>query len=76
MTTEDDKQPMLTTKKPIRRLYRSNDDRVIAGICGGLGEHLDMDPVIWRVIFIVLLMMAGLTFWIYIIMWLIVPLKR
>jgi len=37
-----------------QQLYRSNDNRVIAGVCGGLGEYLDIDPVLIRIILAVL----------------------
>ena len=35
------------------RFYRSGRDRILAGVCGGLGEALDMDPIIFRLLFIV-----------------------
>ena len=43
-----------------RRLLRSRDDRVIAGVAGGLGRHLDVDPVIFRITFVVTLFFGGL----------------
>jgi phage shock protein PspC (stress-responsive transcriptional regulator) len=63
-------------EKKIKRLYRSRDDRMIAGICGGIGEYTNTDPTIWRIIFFVLLLPGGLPGLIpYIIMWIIVPKK-
>lgn len=45
---------------PIRkRLYRSRDDRIIAGVFGGLGEYFDIDPVILRLAYIVLLVVTA-----------------
>ncbi|WP_100487198.1 PspC domain-containing protein [Sporolactobacillus pectinivorans] len=38
-----------------KRLYRSRDNRVVAGILGGIGEYFNVDPTVIRVIFIVLL---------------------
>jgi len=38
-----------------RKLYRSGKNKVIAGICGGIGEYLDIDPVVIRVILLALL---------------------
>ena len=35
-----------------KKLYRSREDRVIAGVCGGLGKHLNIDPRLLRVIFV------------------------
>ena len=39
----------------MKRFYRNNKtDRRLAGICGGLGEYTDSDPVLWRLLFIIL----------------------
>ena len=49
MTTKKEK----TTKKETKpkRLYRSEKDRIIGGVCGGLGEYLDIDSVLFRILF-------------------------
>lgn len=62
-------------KTEYRRLYRSSKNRVIAGVCGGLGEFLKMDPVIIRLIFIVLAFITAIVPMIifYIIAWIIIP---
>lgn len=57
----------------IRRLYRSRSNRVIAGVCGGLGEYFDIDPVIIRLAWIVLTILGGSGILIYILAWLIIP---
>ena len=57
-----------------KRLYRSSNNKVIAGVCGGLAEYFDIDPVITRIIFFILLLPGGLPGLIpYLILWLIVP---
>jgi phage shock protein PspC (stress-responsive transcriptional regulator) len=57
-----------------RRLYRDPDHRVIGGVCGGLGAYFNMDPVILRIIFVVLLFATtGAAFLAYIILWIAVP---
>jgi len=56
-----------------KRLYRSRKDRKIWGICGGLAEYFDVDPVIVRVIFVASIFCGTLGLWVYLIMWLIVP---
>jgi phage shock protein C len=56
-----------------KRLTRSRSDRMIAGVCGGLGEYLGVDPVWIRLGFVLLLFATGSGFWIYIILWIIVP---
>ena len=49
-----------------RKLYRSTDDRAILGICGGIGEYLDIDPIIIRLIVVILTLLgfSGLLFYI------------
>lgn len=57
-----------------KKLYRSLAHRQIGGVCGGLGEYLNMDPTIMRLIFVAGFFLSGsLTFWIYLIMWIVVP---
>ena len=56
-----------------RRLYRSDDDRVIAGICGGLGEYFSIDPVLIRLLWIVSIMLGGGGIIVYLLGWLLIP---
>lgn len=63
---------MQQTTQP-KRLYRSRKERLIAGVCGGLGNYFEIDPTWVRILFIVLLLLAGTTLIVYIILWVIVP---
>lgn len=57
-----------------RRLYRSTDDSVIAGVAGGLAAYMDLDSALVRVIWLLSIFVTGsLTFWIYLIMMVVVP---
>ena len=56
-----------------KKLYRSNKDVMIAGVAGGLGDYLNLDPTIIRLIFVFLFLTGSAGFWIYLIMWLVVP---
>ena len=57
-----------------KRLYRSTKDKMIAGVCAGIAEYFDIDPVIVRVIFVILLLPGGLPGFVpYLILWIIVP---
>jgi len=56
-----------------KRLYRSTKDRMLAGVCGGLAEYFDVDPVIIRVLFVVVTLGAGVGILGYIILWIVVP---
>jgi len=57
----------------MKRLYRSNTHKVIGGVAGGLGEYLDIDPVLVRIAFIVALFFGGVGLLAYIIAWIIIP---
>ncbi|MFC8721928.1 PspC domain-containing protein [Kitasatospora sp. NPDC057198] len=54
-------------------LTRSSRHRVVAGVCGGLGRYLDIDPVVFRVVIAVLGLTGGLGLFIYGLAWLVVP---
>lgn len=56
-----------------RVLYRSRSDRMVAGVCGGLGHYLDIDPAIIRLVFVLLTVTAGIGLPIYIMLAIIMP---
>jgi phage shock protein C len=56
-----------------RKLYRSRDQRMLAGVCGGLAEYFNVDATLIRVLFLVLAVFGGTGLVIYVVMWLIVP---
>ncbi len=67
------KLPKASETKDIRRLYRSGNDRVLGGVCGGIGEYLGVDPVIIRMLWILGSLAWGSGIILYIIAWLIIP---
>jgi phage shock protein C len=56
-----------------KRLYRSRDDRVLAGVCGGLGTYLGVDPTLVRIIAVLSLFLPGPQLLAYLVAWIIVP---
>jgi phage shock protein C len=57
-----------------RRLVRSRSDSMIAGVCGGLGHYLGIDPIWVRIVFVLLALSGtGLGVLIYIVLWLVIP---
>ncbi|MEO8105323.1 MAG: PspC domain-containing protein [Candidatus Saccharibacteria bacterium] len=55
-------------------MYRSPSDKLIAGVCGGLAAYFDIDPVIVRIGFLILLLPGGLPGFVpYLILWFVVP---
>jgi phage shock protein PspC (stress-responsive transcriptional regulator) len=58
----------------MKRLYRSNKDRMLGGVCAGLGEHLDVDPTVIRFVWVVLTAISmGTGIIVYILAWIIIP---
>lgn len=57
------------------KLYRSEKDRVVGGVCGGLGEYLNLDPVFVRIAFVLVTLAGGMGLLIYIVLWIIIPVR-
>lgn len=55
------------------RLTRSTSDRMIAGVCGGLANYLEIDPVFVRLAFVVLIFASGIGVPLYLILWFVMP---
>ena len=56
-----------------KRLYRSRSERMLAGVCGGIGLYLGVDPTLIRLAFLVLAIWGGGGILAYIIAWLVIP---
>ncbi|MFP4025920.1 MAG: PspC domain-containing protein [Thiohalospira sp.] len=56
-----------------KRLYRDPDNRVLGGVCGGLGAYFNIDPIVFRIIFILIFFGMGSGLIIYIILWIVIP---
>ncbi len=60
----------------MKRLYRSENDRLIVGVCGGLGEYLSVDPVVIRIAWVLLTLIligTGMGIVLYLAGWLLIP---
>jgi phage shock protein C len=55
-----------------KKLYRSKKNRIIAGVCGGIAEYFDVDPIIVRLITLILVLSAGGGLIAYLIAWIVV----
>jgi phage shock protein C len=73
MTQLDMEPSEAGTAPPTVRLTRSTNDRMIAGVCGGLGRYFGVDPVWFRLAFVVLALGGGSGVLIYLIAWIVVP---
>jgi len=63
-------------EKPRKRLFRDPDNTIIGGVCSGLAAYINCDPVLIRVLAVVTFFMGTASFWIYIILWIAVPMAR
>ena len=56
-----------------RKLYRSQTQRMLAGVCGGLAEYFNIDATVMRVLFLILAVFGGSGIVLYLVMWIVVP---
>jgi phage shock protein C len=56
-----------------KRLQRSRTERIIGGVCGGLGEYFNVDPTLVRVLWVIVTLMGGAGILAYLILWIVVP---
>lgn len=61
--------------QPARKLVRSHNDRIIAGVCSGLGEYFSIDPTLVRLLFVFAALFGGPGLIAYLIFWVVVPLE-
>ena len=58
----------------VKKLYRSSDNKIIAGVCAGLAKYLDVDPVVVRLVWVIATLISmGLGVLAYIAAWIIIP---
>jgi len=57
----------------LQRLVRSRTDRVLGGVCGGLGAHTGLPSWAWRILFVASVVCFGFGILIYVLLWLFMP---
>lgn len=60
----------------LNQLARSRTDRMVGGVCGGLGKHTDLPAWAWRLIFCLTFLYFGAGFLIYLLLWVFLPEER
>jgi phage shock protein C len=63
-------EPNLT---PSKRLYRTREGRIIAGVCAGLAAYFGVDPTLVRLAFAVLTIFGGAGILLYLVAWIVIP---
>ena len=58
----------------MKRLFRSKNNRILGGVCGGIGEYSDIDPVVIRLVWVLFTLVSfGTGILLYLIAWIIIP---
>lgn len=57
----------------MKKLYKSNTNKQICGVCGGLAEYLDIDATVLRILTVMLFFAGTISFWVYIIAAILIP---
>ena len=70
---QDEEKTYEQYEKTSKRLYRDPDNRILGGVCSGIATYLNIDPLIIRILFLVLLFAYGIIAIIYIVLWALLP---
>lgn len=57
------------------KLYRDSNNKVLGGVCSGLANYFNLDVTLVRVLFVVAFLFASFGFWLYIILWIVIPVE-
>lgn len=69
--------PESKAEKTKKRMYRDGENRVLGGVCSGMSAYFNFDPVFLRILFVVLVFLgAGISVFVYLILWIVVPKAR
>ena len=63
----------MTLIQQSKKLYRDPENSVIGGVCGGLSAYFNMDPVIFRLLFVIFFFAGGASILVYVILWIVLP---
>lgn len=71
---KEDIQKELKTKRMYKKIYLSKKDKMIVGVCGGIGEYFNIDPVLIRLLFVIFSVFTlGFGIIVYLLAWMIIP---
>jgi len=62
-----------SNNKEVKKLYRSGNQKILGGVCGGIAEYLNTDPTLIRLALVFLTLVGGSGILLYIVAWILVP---
>ncbi len=68
-----ERQTFHDTYSSSKRLYRNPENSVVGGVCGGLAAYFGIDPVIFRLLFVIFFFAGGASILVYVILWIVLP---
>ncbi|OFX22760.1 MAG: hypothetical protein A2041_03705 [Bacteroidetes bacterium GWA2_31_9b] len=74
--TNQSTKSTMSSYETTKRLYRDPENRVLGGVCGGLGAYFNNDPLLFRILFIIIFFGLGSGLIIYLILWIAIPEAR
>lgn len=69
----DYEEPQQYPEEPRKKLYRSRKDAVLGGVCAGIANYFGLDITLVRILTFILIFFGGISLWIYIILWIVLP---
>lgn len=66
-------EPLREAPAGPKRFTRSRSDRIIGGVCGGLAEYYGLDPLMVRILTVVLTAFTGVPLFVYLVLWMVMP---
>lgn len=75
-TDNEQQHAHASAEKITRRLFRNPDEKAIGGVCSGIAAYFDIDTVWVRLAMFLLIFFGGLSLWVYLVMWIIIPLAQ
>ncbi len=63
-------------KQQHKTLFRSDSNTIIAGVCAGIGEYFEVDPIFIRILFVLITLFGGSGIFIYFVLWILIPSRR
>jgi phage shock protein C len=71
-----DKIASMNIRQTLNQLARSRSDKILGGVCGGIGKSTDTPPWLWRAIFVAVALGFGTGILIYLVLWAFMPVRE